>query len=38
MHPTHAYLIKAMSLQTTASGSYTNMSIGTFSTTEVTLP
>ncbi len=35
---TYAYLIKAMSLKTTTSGSYTNMSIGTFSSTEVTLP
>ncbi len=35
---THAYLIKSLSLKTTGSGSYTNTSLGTFSSTEVTLP
>ena len=35
---TYAYLIKALSLKTTGSGSYTNSSLGTFSSNEITLP
>ncbi len=35
---TYAYLIKAMSLKTTASGRYTNTRAGTYSSTEITLP
>lgn len=35
---TNAYLIKSLALKITGSGSYTNLSLGTVSTTEVTLP
>ena len=35
---TNAYLIKALSLKITGSGSYTNTSLGTFSASEVILP